>query len=294
MDIITTGCKINLYLSIGEQREDGYHSLDTLFFPLSSPCDQLLIAKKESVQPSIEVACQTQGIDKTNNTLTKAFHLFMEKCHLPIHLLVELKKNVPHGAGLGGGSANAAGLLLYLQKIATDLQMTPLSQEELCSIAKDVGADVPFFLVNQAAVGSGIGEKLQICENPPYLGHTLLLVCPDLMIPTPWAFHALDDFRKKNKKVATSFLTRQNSRAISFFTDGFCPQNDFEEVVFKKYPKLESIKNQLLQNGASIALLCGTGSSLFGIFTKESDAKKAQREIKEITYRQKLRYHAGA
>ncbi len=273
--LLHTGCKINLFLLVGERLPDGYHNLETLFLPLSVPFDTLIINQIEEQSAfGITVECDTQGIDLEKNTLTKAYALFSEATGYTPRLHVALNKGVPHGGGLGGGSANAAGILLYLNEKIQATSLPPLSSGALCTLAKAVGADVPFFLINTPALGTGVGEKLIPTPNP-FAGWHIVLVCPDIQIPTAWAFEELDEQRKKIAKKITNCLTKTPCRDISPFLHGTVLKNDFEEIIFEKFPQIYHLCDTLREKGAYTAHVSGTGASVFGLFSNLATAKSA-------------------
>lgn len=264
---IKSGCKINLGLQILNRREDGYHNLKTIFYPLDKPFDTLDIEK--TADKGITVLCGEKGIDPENNTLTKAYTLYSRENPLDFGLNITLTKGVPHGAGLGGGSANAAAVLTYLQKETK----TPLPADRLTALAAKIGADVPFFLCNVPCKAEGIGEIL----TPVKLdlsSYFLLLLMPDLPISTAWAFKTLAE----EKKMLTS-LEEQANKTRSLLLGDMNMKNDFESVIFKVFTNLGACKEILLANGAVLASMSGTGSSLFGLFETDEAGKKALGEL---------------
>ncbi|WP_084515842.1 4-(cytidine 5'-diphospho)-2-C-methyl-D-erythritol kinase [Desulfovibrio cuneatus] len=304
---IVTGCKINLFLHVLERLGNGYHTLESLFLPLHTPHDVLTVQQlpeqalggpgtPQGVQaggvtgagnPPV-LTCTAQGIHPHHNTLTKAWHLYAQATGFAPALALHLEKMVPMGAGLGGGSANAAGLLLHLQHLAQAAGVAPLPHTALNAMAAKVGADVPFFLHNVPALATGIGEQLTPVANP-VAGLWLLLVCPAVAVNTAWAYNALDTLGKKIYGKKRKCLTYSEVLDISSFADGVKPQNDFEQVVFQEFPKLYTIKQELEAAGAIYALMSGSGSSLFGLFRTEEQARKASQSAavgEHITYLQ--------
>ncbi|MDE7065926.1 MAG: 4-(cytidine 5'-diphospho)-2-C-methyl-D-erythritol kinase, partial [Desulfovibrionaceae bacterium] len=177
------GCKINLGLHITGVRADGYHELDSLFYPLPEPHDTLHI--RENAVPGLTLECSRTDIDPRRNTVTRAYAAFSAATDFSPALQVVLEKGIPQGAGLGGGSADAGALLRALNAWAP----VPLREAELVNVAAAVGADVPFFLYNRPCRVRGIGERMTPCE-PDLSGLHLLLLCPDVHISTPWAYAA--------------------------------------------------------------------------------------------------------
>ncbi|MDL2306424.1 4-(cytidine 5'-diphospho)-2-C-methyl-D-erythritol kinase [Desulfovibrio sp. OttesenSCG-928-C06] len=305
-ETIHSGCKINLYLEITGVLPNGYHSISSLMLPLCSPFDSMRITQGSA--PGITV--QAAGfIDPQNNTLKKAYDLYSasyfakmavdakssghtspESQSSPAELSgqnglclpdlnVELTKGVPHGAGLGGGSADAAALLLFLERCLEQNGMQPLGREALMEIAAKVGADVPFFILGKTAWAEGIGEKLTPVETP-LSGMYLVLVCPDIKVSTPWAYAAFDEMHPTSTRILTSSgLQATNLPSADFGLQNLF--NSFEEVVFAKHPELLTIKQKLLEHGAGGALMSGSGSSLFGIFSREDKAHDAAAAMKK-------------
>ncbi len=276
--IRTTGCKINLSLKITGIREDGYHLLDSIFWPLADPHDVLTFTPCVQGQKAFSISCDTKGIDLENNTLTKAHAAFLR--HGGIlqqdwqHVHVHLHKGIPHGAGLGGGSSDAACVLLWCNAHAT----LPLDAQQLHAAALSVGADVPFFLQNVPARVQGIGEiitQLSPEEKNTFQGHVIVL-CPDIMISTPWAFSAWDE--KKIKNFSKNSLTKSAHGDKYIFAcsgkENAKPQNDFEEVVFESYPALAKLKQSLQEKGAKYASMSGSGSSIIGIVSSQEEAQR--------------------
>ena len=288
--VLTSGCKVNLYLHVGDKLANGYHELETLFLPLATPHDTLTVqvgssgnANSNSAQPMCTVACEQYGIDEQNNTLTKAYAAYAKATGFCVPLHITLTKGVPHGAGLGGGSANAAKLLLFLQEEAQKHGYTPLDNAALNALSAGIGADVPFFLENVPAVATGIGEKLTRVKNP-YEGYTILVICAPIHISTGWAFNQLDNLKRKNTFFKKNCLTYFADPYIYTFVHAVQHVNDFEEVVYPQYPELLAIRNALLESGAEVALLSGTGSSIFGLFAQKTQAEKATQVADIVKY----------
>jgi len=282
---LRAGCKINLYLHVGMRLPNGYHTLESLFLPLAQPHDILEVrplagASQGLARTSFVTACEQErpisGIDPRHNTLTRAAAWHAEQTGFRPALDIRVRKGIPHGAGLGGGSSDAAALLLWLREQAAlagaDLPPFPRFLESAAAI----GADVPFFLQGKPALAEGIGEKLRPAANP-YAGYFLLLLCPGLAVSTSWAFAALD--RERGEKNPPGGLTSEGSQARSSLARALKQGNDFEPVVFAAYPELERLYGQLLQSGAAQARMSGTGSSLFGLYREEKIAREAAKML---------------
>ena len=306
---LRAGCKINLYLRVGKRLPNGYHELDTLFLPLSEPCDFLDISwndngkgKNVDERGDLTVEFSVGGIDPARNTLTRAHAWYASLTGFSPALRVTVQKNIPHGAGLGGGSADAAVLLRYLQEEAAKAGYPALNQAELLEQSAAIGADVPFFLLGTAANATGIGEKLVPVDNP-YVGCFLVLVCPDIAVSTAWAFAALDDLRKahncsgagdpaqahagkqKSEKISTLGLTSAGHRDTYSLAHGALPGNDFEDLVFTRYPQLKRLYRWLCGTDADVVRMSGTGSSLFALFSNEKKALVVMKSLASDGYR---------
>ena len=278
---LRSGCKVTFFLRITGLLPGGWHALDTLFLPLDEPHDTLHILKNDSVEGCF-LHCAQADIDPENNTLTKAWRLFAEASGWKPGMTIELEKGVPSGAGLGGGSADAAALLHWLNATAP----RPLSLADLCSLAARVGADVPFFLYKTPCHATGIGERLEPCVLPEFLrGTVLLLVCPPISVSTPWACGAWDACQKSGVNLLTESRYRRresHSRKLEG-EDTFWVtlENSFEQPVFAEYPRLLQIKTELLRLGARGAVMSGSGSSLFGLFRTWEEAESASGQLRE-------------
>ena len=247
-------CKINLGLSILRKRPDGYHDLETVFYPLPLK-DALELIPTGDPEPAFYSYGLPIPGDPAGNLCLKAWRLTKKDFpDLPaIH--IHLYKNIPIGAGLGGGSADGAGTLTGLNQL---FQLN-LSNEQLLDYAAQLGSDCPFFVLNTPCLGQGRGERLQ--PLPLDLsGYSFALVDPGIHISTAQAF-ALCTPRETD-----SSLQDIVSRPIETWTGSLI--NDFEAPLLSLHPELHKIKETLHAAGALYASLTGSGSSFFGIFQK--------------------------
>lgn len=272
-DTITVGCKVNLGLRILGRREDGYHTIDSLFWPLANPHDTLRITS--TPHSGLRVECDNAHIDPIHNTLTRAYAAFAAATGYAPGLRVCLQKGIPAGAGLGGGSADAAAIIRYLNTHAP----VPLAQQALHSLAVSIGADVPFFLYNVPSQVRGIGDDIRQCTLSSvraFVGLTLLCLCAPLHVSTAWAYGAWDAAHAAHRDKNTPHsLTMAVYNAKE--TDS-CAQylvNDFEPVIFARYPQLHTLKEDLLCQGAVSAVMSGSGASVLGLFREADKAHKA-------------------
>ena len=244
--------KINLGLNVVERRPDGYHNIETLFYPIGLT-DVLEIVPSRSGEPSL--MCYGRGVDcpVEKNLVMKAVRL-MEREHGVPPVEMHLYKHIPDGAGLGGGSSDAAHALSMLNEMFN----LNLSKEHLASMASTLGADCPFFIYNRPMLASGIGDVLtpaDVCLN----GYRLLLVKPrDIMVPTAVAYSRVVP-AKPQIPIAQMLEWPMEQ------WDGHLV-NDFEPSVFAPFPRLWTIKLALLEAGAVYAAMSGSGSAMFGIF----------------------------
>ena len=268
MSVVVAGCKVNLGLRITGIRDNGYHELDSLFWPLPRPCDRLHIS--ETGTSGIVVRCDTPGIDLEHNTLTRAYAALAGRVPDLPGIEVRLVKGIPTGAGLGGGSSDAAALLQWLNKKLPD----PLSEQELAAVALAVGADTPFFLKNTPCRVRGIGEIIEPCGPDALAGMHLVLVCPDIHASTPQAYADYDAaVQASNTIPGQNYLTKPESKANGTFLSGvridLDMHNDLEAVVFARHPQLAEIKANLLRLGAGAVAMSGSGSSIVALFARE-------------------------
>ncbi len=272
---IPVPCKVNLRLSVGPQRNDGYHDIETVFLPLPEPADAFSIRRFDG-PGDIDFTCSDPDLESEDNLVVRAYRAFAAATGYAPRLEVMLKKRIPHGAGLGGGSSDAATMLAYLNERAG---AAALSRNGLARLAVTLGADVPFFLQNGPAMATGVGERL-VSVNPGLLGWHAVVACPHCRVNTAWAYAALDASRTFPVKRGTHYLTsvfEANKR--SFCVTGAPMRNDFEPVVFAAHPEIGRVKERLLALGAAGALLSGTGSAVFGLFRDRRAAVMAMAQL---------------
>jgi 4-diphosphocytidyl-2-C-methyl-D-erythritol kinase len=269
--------KLNLGLRVLYRRPDGYHEIRTVFQTISL-ADRLDISFTPARTTRIAIAGTPEIPD---NLIERAAHLVLEALRIQGDVLFHLKKNIPAGAGLGGGSSDAAAVLLALPVLAGKaLAGKALPGDRLHAIAMQLGSDVPFFLHGGTALGMGRGEELYpLPELPAARG---LLVAPEIHSSTAEAYRDLSarltSIPLQNK---LSSFQREVWRSVtggSDVADGFgVDENDFEEVVFARHRELRRIKERLLRFGAERAAMTGSGSAIFGIFADAKELERAQK-----------------
>ncbi|MGM0646252.1 MAG: 4-(cytidine 5'-diphospho)-2-C-methyl-D-erythritol kinase [Thermodesulfobacteriota bacterium] len=264
------GCKINLFLQIIARRSDGYHELESLFYPLSRPTDRLYFSPG-SAASGLSLSCSDPCLNTEHNSIHTAYTAFVRESGVAPDLQIHLEKRVPYGAGLGGGSADAACVLQYLHA-HTAPDMDPRRVEQ---IAMEVGADVPFFLTSKPCWVRGLGELLE--PVPLSLGQwRLLLVCPELSVNTGWAYQRWDAQHQFEQNLAEESLTWAQLAYKECCSSGaFVLFNSFEQVVFPQYPELRELKQALLVAGVSACVMSGSGASLVALTREPSSLQSA-------------------
>lgn len=277
--ILTPNAKINIGLDVVRKRADGYHDIETLFVPAPGLRDVLEVVKaSEAGMTCYGLTCD---VPMEKNLCFKAFRL-MRKYYGIGDVKIFLYKNIPMGAGLGGGSSDAAFTLIALNEVFA----LGLSQQRLAEIAAELGSDCPFFIYNRPMFATGRGEKLEPYELD-LSRYRIEIVTPGLHISTPEAYAGVDAI--KGLDVSTSLdMTTQTSPGMTTRTSHGVTQglkyrlaagitdwrenvvNDFEAYAFEKYPILRDIKNDLYDRGAVYASMTGSGSAVYGIFAKQA------------------------
>lgn len=249
--------KINLSLEIKGRREDGFHEIESLMAPISL-ADRLTIERGESTG-GIQFSCDDSSLSNgDDNLVVRAAKLFRKATKIEDGVKITLEKKIPHGAGLGGGSSDAASTLLGLN----ELFETHLDRKDLIELAAQIGSDVPFFIPGSAAICRGRGEIIEPARVP--VSFQLLLVKPEFGVPTPWAYQRWKDSRE---------LPEVDYAAQTFSDLRFV--NDLERPVFEKFVLLGYLKTWLRrQPEVGAALLSGSGSTVFAVLHDGVDAEK--------------------
>jgi len=250
---ILAPAKINLSLRILGRRPDGFHEIETLMAPISL-FDEITIAPNES---GIRFQCDDAAL-VNDNLVVRAAELFFEKIKTKPAVAITLKKKIPYGAGLGGGSSDAAATLLGLNKFLE----ADLKQEELVELAAKVGSDVPFFIYQGPAMCRGRGEIVSPTKINGLL--SLLLLKPEFSVPTPWAYSRWKDSRE----IPNVSYSAQEFNGVQF-------TNDLERPVFEKFVFLAQAKTWLQkQPEVAVALMSGSGSTVFAALKNAAASEK--------------------
>lgn len=263
--------KINLGLSITEKRPDGYHNLETVFYPL--PIEDVLevTEKSSNDQPfSLTISGIELEGDLENNLVVKAYRLLEADFQLP-PIDIHLHKNIPSGAGLGGGSADAA----FMLRLLNEQFKLNLSNTQLENYASRLGADCAFFIQNKPIYAEGIGNLFSPLSLS-LTGYQYVIVKPNIFVSTRSAFSQITP-RKPIRRVKEIIQL-----PIEEWKEYL--HNDFEDSVFPQFPAIRQIKQQLYESQAIYASMSGSGSSVFGIFSQGADISELTFESDALVY----------
>ena len=257
--IVFPNCKINLGLQILDKREDGFHNLETVFYPVPFR-DALEIIPNNNAETEFTGTGLTVDGKAADNLCIKAYHLLKKDFPQLPAVKIHLHKTIPMGAGLGGGSADAA-FMLNLLNSKFKLNLSTL---QLLNYALQLGSDCPFFIINKPCYATGRGEILE--EIPVDLSaYKVVLINPGIHINTGWAFSNI--IPAPSKKSIKEII----QQPIKSWKDELI--NDFEKPVFTAHPQIKEVKETLYNQGAIYAAMSGSGSTVFGIFETAFDTK---------------------
>ncbi len=258
--ILFPNAKINLGLNIVNRREDGYHNIETVFYPIKLEDSLEIVPAKMGENTTLTCHGRTVDCPMEKNLVTKAYRLLQKEFNLP-EVEMHLLKHIPDGAGLGGGSSDASSALIILNQLF-DLG---LSKQQLAERAATLGADCAFFIYNKPLMATGIGNIFSEV-HVDLSGYYLFLVKPSVSVPTAAAYS------KVTPRPSQTPIPEILSTPVCQWKDVL--KNDFEDSVFAQYPLLAEIKQQMYEMGASYASMSGSGSSMFGIFENANMADK--------------------
>jgi 4-diphosphocytidyl-2-C-methyl-D-erythritol kinase len=264
---IKSPAKVNLFLNVLGKRQDGFHDIYTLIQPVSL-FDEISLDVHEG--EGISVECDREDVPGgRENIAFQAAELFLSEAELQKAVGIKIRKKIPVAAGLGGGSSNAAAVLMGLDH-ALGLA---LGEETLMEMAARLGSDVPFFILRGPAIASGRGEVLERVELPPF---NYCLVNPGFKVSTAWAYGNLDLTKKGEDNILTyskeSLKKPENIKELLF--------NDLESVTLRNHPEISRIERILTGAGALGALMSGSGPTVFGIFPDSDSTEKASIVVK--------------
>ena len=257
--LVFPNAKINLGLFITEKRADGFHNLESLFLPI--PLCDILEVILSTEETSLVCTGESNDIPTEKNIVYKAWKLLQEACGIgPVK--IHLHKIIPSGAGMGGGSSDGT----FMLKALNELFQLNLSIHRLEELSAHLGSDCPFFVQNKAALISGRGEVVNLVDFS-LGGKYLELVNPRIHISTAQAFQGIQP-QPSNFDWKKLIESQELNETLS---------NDFEPQVFKLFPEIESIKKNLIKEGAIYASMSGTGSSVYGVFNEKPEIEWAEK-----------------
>ncbi len=279
--------KVNFFLRVGEKKSpNGLHKIqslirkvgifDKIYFNITGGDYNVKVIAGENIKKS-RIKFDIESISNENNIAVKAAKSFFERAGIfnrGIDILIE--KNIPFNAGLGGGSSDAAGLLLKLNEKFGGI----LDKTELRELALKTGSDVPFFLSEGDAIVSGFGEDIEEIKAGELPRYYIALIIPDFGVSTKEAYSDYDDF------ILTNNINYYNIHFLDFKHLEFI--NDFERVIFDRHPVLKEIKESLILSGAEGALLSGSGSAIFGAFRTEEKARLYLDNLKSFLFYERI------
>lgn len=271
--------KVNLGLRVLDRRPDGFHSLRTVFQTVGL-YDDVVVSIRTGAQVEINLNCDRTDLNHPGNLAWHAADLLLRRMQAQTLVRIDLRKRIPSGAGLGGGSSDAAAVLRAL-----GLLLSPRPADRvLFEVAREIGSDVPYFLVGGTVAGTGRGTEL--APRPEQGPRPIALALPDVEVSTAWAYRALDQARELELTSSGPSNRLNNVRSAPAPSRGPAGNdlaermtNDFESVVFDRFPALGEIKREVLSLGAQQALLSGSGSAVFGMFDSLHSASHAASHI---------------
>lgn len=266
--IVFAPAKVNLILRVLERRSDGFHNLWSLMHTVGLE-DEVSIRPNHG-HTNIHLQCDSASLkaDPTN-LVHRAAVAVLQQSGRTVGLDIRLTKRIPMGAGLGGGSSDAAATIAGLNR----LLCLGWSQSEMAAVGEALGSDVPFFFFAPSAIVSGRGEHVRPLRLTG--SRWIVLVNPGFPVDTKWAYHTLSASRSGVPALPQSLAAVEKESHLSWARILAESHNDFEAPVFAAHPVLQEIKVQLLKEGAEAALLSGSGATVFGLFPEERRAKQA-------------------
>ena len=265
-----TCSKVNLSLAVTAKRPDGYHDLDSLFYPFRDPSDEIRLDDAPAAS-GVTIRCDAPGVplEPEKNLCGKAVYAYCKAAGMDVPgLVIHLEKHIPVAAGMGGGSADGAAVLRLLQE-----RFHALSQEQLESVAFSLGADVPFFLNPRPSHVTGAGEhRVPVDGLPEHL--PILLAAPQFPVSAAWAYQHMDLARAIAEPPRTNDLI-DALRRRDFESAAQFMRNDLEYALFVKFPLLVLLRDFMLKHGALRAMVSGSGPTILALFRDDAAAHAA-------------------
>ena len=271
--------KVNLGLRVLDRRPDGYHNVRTVMQSIGL-ADDVSVTVEPACRRRVTLECDRKDLEHEGNLAWMAADRLLRIVPRPTAVHVSLRKRIPSGAGLGGGSSDAAAVLRALAKLLP----APPRRRDLLEVAAGIGSDVPYFLVGGTAVAAGRGTELT--AQPDLPAAPLVLVLPDIEVSTARAYRELAASRGTGLTDPPESRTMKNLGSVpsvpeegASFSLSEPMHNDFEDVVFHRFPAIADIKARLLACGARHALMSGSGSAVFGIFSSSAGARQVAADL---------------
>jgi 4-diphosphocytidyl-2-C-methyl-D-erythritol kinase len=265
---VAAPAKVNLVLRILDRRPDGYHNLWSIMQTVG--LEDVVHLRVSSRSDEVHLRCNTAQLSVDHSNLVhRAAAAVLERAQKRIGLDIELEKNIPMGAGLGGGSSDAAATIVGLNRL---LQLG-WSQTQMAEVGQPLGSDVPFFLFAPSAVVSGRGEAVKPIGVDGV--RWIVLINPGFAVETRWAYHELASTRSAIRPLSQAQLELDRQSRVNWARLTAAAENDFEAPVFARHEALREIKDALVTQGAEVALLSGSGATVFGLFPDDAAAQRA-------------------
>ncbi len=261
--------KINLFIKILGKNSDNYHEIETLFLPLDNPSDIIHLSDNEN---GIVIECEDRNVPcDSRNLCYKAAQQYADYANIIPSWKIEIEKNIPIAAGMGGGSSNAATVLNILQE-----KYNALEQKQIAEIAKNIGADVPFFLNPKPSTATGIGENLvplnfQIPKLP------IMIIIPRFPVSAKWAYD--NKIIPKESSNLENLLNALKKEEIAEVANNL--HNDLEYALFQKFPLLDILKQEINNQGAFKTIITGSGPTLFALFESQESLNLAKKNLNQ-------------
>lgn len=267
--------KINLGLRVLRRRTDGFHDLRTVFQSVAF-FDDVRVRVSPGRDRSVQLRCNRKDLDNERNLAWRAADRLLHRLGMRAAIRIDLRKRIPVGAGLGGGSSDAGAVLRALAHLLPERP----SERAVYDTARELGSDIPYFLVGGTVAATGRGTRLR--PLPDLTDGAVVLALPDISVSTAWAYAALAEGRAAGRLTPPSeprILEDVGSWPAASALPSSSMTNDFEEVVFARHPALRDIKQAIRSLGAQHALLSGSGSAVFGMFDSAVAADQAARRL---------------
>jgi 4-diphosphocytidyl-2-C-methyl-D-erythritol kinase len=261
--------KTNLILRVLDRRADGFHNLWSVMQTIGLEDDVTIRLNQDHADIRLQCNVSSLSTDQTN-LVVQAAAAVLRRCERTLGLDIALTKRIPMGAGLGGGSSDAAATIIGLNRLLN----LGWSATEMAQVGQALGSDVPFFFFAPSAVVTGRGERVNLVRMKG--NRWMALVNPGFSVETKWAYQELSSTRAQVPALSEQQAALDRERDISWEQIARAAENDFETPVFAAHPDLRAIKQDLLTQGAEAALLSGSGATVFGVFRDEAHAKHAR------------------